>query len=37
MTVMMLECGFPFDAHRDRVVREREEAEKEVLHKIPEG
>ena len=35
--VMMSEPIFPFDAHRDRVVREREEAEKEVLAKVPEG
>ncbi len=35
--VLMSEPIFPFDAHRERVNREREEAEKEVLAKVPEG
>jgi pyruvate,water dikinase len=34
--VLMSEPIFPFDAHRERVNREREEAEKEVLAKVPE-
>ncbi len=35
--VLMSEPIFPFDAHRERVNRERHEAEKEVLAKVPEA
>jgi pyruvate, water dikinase len=35
--VLMSEPIFPFDAHRERVTREREEAEKDVLAKVPDG
>jgi phosphohistidine swiveling domain-containing protein len=35
--VLMSEPIFPFDAHRERVNRERQEAEKDVLAKVPEG
>jgi phosphohistidine swiveling domain-containing protein len=35
--VMMSESVFPFDAHRDSVVRERQEGEKDVLTKVPEA
>jgi phosphohistidine swiveling domain-containing protein len=34
---MMSEPVFPFDANRERVTREREEAEKEIVDKVPEG
>jgi phosphohistidine swiveling domain-containing protein len=35
--LMMSETIFPFDANLERVTRERKEAEKEVLEKVPEG
>lgn len=35
--MMMSETVFPFDAQRDRVVNEREEAEAEVVSRVPEG
>jgi phosphohistidine swiveling domain-containing protein len=34
---MMSEPVFPFDANRERVTRERREAEKEVLARVPDG
>ena len=34
---MMSEPVFPFDANRERVTREREEAEKAIVAKVPEG
>jgi len=35
--MLMSKEVFPFDAERERVNRERQEAEKEVLAKVPEG
>lgn len=34
---MMSETVFPFDANRERVNRERQEAEKEIMEKVPEA
>jgi len=34
---MMAQPVFPFDSNRDRVNRERKEAEKEIMEKIPEA
>lgn len=35
--MLMQEEVFPFDARRDRVIKEREKTTKEVLAKVPEG
>jgi pyruvate, water dikinase len=35
--VLMSEPIFPFDAHRERVKTEREDAEREVMAKVPDG